>query len=67
MTLANFDLSTLLMRKGKEDSVDERMIRVSLSRFYQAAIFKGFKALLYRDGVKISKWHYRYVFRVLAS
>ena len=34
MTLASFDLSTLLMRKGKEDSVDDRMIRVSLSRFY---------------------------------
>jgi hypothetical protein len=42
------------------------MIRVSLSRFYQGAIFKGFKALVYRDGVKIGKWHDRYVFRVLA-
>ena len=66
MTLANFDLSNLLMRKGKEDSVDERMIRVSLSRFYQAAIFKGFKALVSRDGVKIAKWHERYVFRLLS-
>ncbi len=42
------------------------MIRVTLSRFYQAAIFKGFKALLYRDGVKICKWHDRYMFRALA-
>ena len=43
------------------------MIRVSLSRFYKAAIFKGFKALVSRDGVKIGKWHDRYVFRALAT
>jgi hypothetical protein len=63
MTLANYDLASLVKLKGKEESVDQRMIRVALSRFFSGEIFKGFKSLLYRDGVKISKWHQRYVFR----
>jgi len=43
------------------------MMRVALTRFYSHKILKGFKKLVYRDGVKITKWHLRYVFRSFAN
>jgi len=67
MILANFDLSTLLKRKGKEDTVDERMIRVAMTRFYSREIFLGFKSLTFKDGVKLSLWHPRYLFRAFSA
>ena len=54
MILAGFDISSLLKRKGKENSVDERMIRVALTKSYQKGIFKALKSMVYRDGVKLS-------------
>jgi hypothetical protein len=46
MALAGIDVKKILRKRGKEDRVEERMVRVAISKFYAGIIFKALKGLV---------------------